>query len=795
MSTFLFLLLLAVSGTVTAVSLHEIKCDIRREESDNKKLKSIRALSRGAAVLLAFIAAAEAFGLIRPQVYKGAYVLLGGAAAFSMLVCTLNKKRRYHAAAALVKAVLIAAVLEATIFNIPTYRLWLGSYGQMDFTAEEFAKSGSAELRPVTNDITVTKSHVSTFTFDGMDEEIADVFVDIGFEKGTKSAILKIDSMDETNTVNYRDCVAEGILIKGKPHSHYTQLHLSGKVSSLKLTITPENDGTVYIKGISFNKQIPMSISWIRVFLIIFGMTFWHLLMHSKTMQKSYSKSKNVCRTAAIFITDLICLAVILTTFAKLDNYSIIDIMKCDSGDQMTQELVDAFESGSTSLLEKPSAELNVSFNPYSTDLLNSKGISYSWDHVYYEGNYYSYYGIAPVVLVFLPYHLITGYYFPESMAVMLFALIGIIGLTKLYMEFIKKLFPKAPAGHVIAGLIIIHITSGIWFSVGRPEFYEIALSAGFAVLTWAVYFFFSANIIGDKKISLPRTAIASTLFAIAVLSRPTLVLYCIAAAVLLLMALPKAASDGKADKKSKLFNAAGVRYLLCAMLPMVCIGLVQMWYNYDRFGNPFEFGIQYSLTINDFTRTQFHPRLSLVAIYNYFFNPPIFVPGAPGVKTDFQYLNNGGYFYSDDVCTGNTSGIFFIALPMFAYLFSGKALKLIRGRRNKLRKAVCVGLPCVIIPFVIVASVWESGYASRYMSDIAWQSLLGAFAVFFFLYGRISDPTKKKLANGFMWFAMMWALVVGGVQEFNQMFRYDYFYKDFPEMSFEIQRLFAFWT
>ena len=111
------------------------------------------------------------------------------------------------------------------------------------------------------------------------------------------------------------------------------------------------------------------------------------------------------------------------------------------------------------------------------------------------------------------------------------------------------------------------------------------------------------------------------------------------------------------------------------------------------------------------------------------------------------------------------------------------------------LRKAVYVGLPCVIIPFVIVASVWESGYASRYMSDIAWQSLLGAFAVFFFLYDRISDPTKKKLANGFMWFAMMWALVVGGVQEFNQMFRYDYFYKDFPEMSFEIQRLFAFWT
>ena len=131
-------------------------------------------------------------------------------------------------------------------------------------------------------------------------------------------------------------------------------------------------------------------------------------------------------------------------------------------------------------------------------------------------------------------------------------------------------------------------------------------------------------------------------------------------------MALPKAASDGKADKKSKLFNAAGVRYLLCAMLPMVCIGLVQMWYNYDRFGNPFEFGIQYSLTINDFTKTQFHPRLSWIAIYNYFFNPPRFSAEYPIISTEFQFMSAGGYFYADLNSTRNTSGTFFLALPMF---------------------------------------------------------------------------------------------------------------------------------
>ena len=46
--------------------------------------------------------------------------------------------------------------------------------------------------------------------------------------------------------------------------------------------------------------------------------------------------------------------------------------------------------------------------------------MNYSWDHVYFDGKYYSYYGIAPVVLLFLPYHKLTGYYFPDSLAVLL---------------------------------------------------------------------------------------------------------------------------------------------------------------------------------------------------------------------------------------------------------------------------------------------------------------------------------------------------------------------------------------
>ena len=791
MNTFLFLIMLAVSVAVTAVFLREMRYDLSGSEKPAKKKSAVRTAAHCTAILLVFIAAAEAIGIFSIPEYKGAFLLLGGMAGLSLLICMLNKKRRYNIAFTAVKTILMAAVLEVTLFNIPTYRLWFGDYGEMYLTADECKRSERVLYRANENDISVQGNHTAIFRFDDINEEVADVFIDVECTQNTKGALVSVDSMDVTNSCSYREgIIVDHLIAEDKPHSQYIQLHLSGAVSSLRISMIPLDNGAINVKGIGFNRQIPMSISWIRLFLIIFGVCLTKLVLCSATMEKSVSDSKKLMRTASVIITDIACIAAVLVTFVKLDNYSIIDIMKRTSGNQMTQELVEAFENGSTRILDEPTEELNSFPDPYTGDARDKANLKYKWDHVYYDGHYYSYYGIAPVVLLFLPYHALTGYYFPDSLAVLLFALIGIIGLTKLYTELLGKLFPKTPSGLAICGLIIIQTVSGIWFSIGRPEFYEIAMAAGFATLTWAVYFMLSADIIGTEKPKLARTAISSLLFAVAVLCRPTLVLYCITAALFMLMAIPRTKSrDKKASKDGT------VRYLLCAMLPMACIGLVQMWYNYDRFGNPFEFGIQYSLTINDFTRTQFHSRLSLIPIYNYFFNPPKFSMNYPIISTEFQNMGAGGFFYFDYPSTANTSGLFFLALPMFAYLLSFRALRRLDGRKKKLAAAVYVAVPCLLIPFGIVASVWESGYAVRYMADFAWQSLLGAFAIIFFLCSKTNDQTKKKITAGFMCFAVMWALIVGGVQEFNQAFRYDLYDRSFPEMAYEVQRMFAFWT
>ena len=796
MNTFLFVIMLAVSVGSSLCFLKEIRCELSGIKP-SKRLSDLISISRGAAVFVFFIAVSAAVKLIDFSAYSQGFILLGVSAAVSMLLCELNRKNKSVLFAKAVKTLTIAAVLEVTVFSLPTYRLFFGQYHEMEFTAEQCACGEGVEYRPDEKDIVVKGNKSAVFTFDGIDEPISNVYLELYYEYNSNGAAVSIDAMDETQTTVYRQAVGKGTTVRDKWHSQFIPLELSGDVSSLRLTVSPLTGGIIYLDSIIFNSQIPIDVSFVRVLLITGLSVFFYWVMKCRSSQKSFIKSEKLCRRAAVVITAAACIIAVIVTNMKLNGIEWSYLLTQKTGDQVSQELPEAFEHGSTHLLEAPTKDVVEFENIYDKAYREDNDINIKWDHVYYKGNYYSYYGIAPVILLFLPYHKLTGCCFPDQGAVLIFSLIGIIGLTMVFMEFMRKLFPKTPAGIAIAALVILQTASGIWYSIGRPMFYEAAMSAGFCFMTWAVYFMFSANIVGGGKISLPRTAVSSLLFAVAVLSRPTLVLYCICAAGFMLSALPRAAgfrrtSDGK--KKQCLFNSMGIRYLMCALIPMMCLGLVQMWYNYDRFSDPFEFGIQYSLTINDFTKAQFHPRLSLIALYNYLFNPPVFSASYPFVSTDFQFLDTNGFFYEDRVSTLNSSGLFFLAPPMFAYFITGKALKRIPDKKKKLQAAAYICIPCVIIPAAIIASVWESGYAVRYMVDFSWQSILGAYAIIFYIYSKISDQSKRSFIRGFICFSMVWTLIVSGTQSVNQSFRYGSSNMDHPEVAYETEQLYAFW-
>ena len=71
------------------------------------------------------------------------------------------------------------------------------------------------------------------------------------------------------------------------------------------------------------------------------------------------------------------------------------------------------FEKGKLYLNEEPPDTVKNMENPYDTllrdYLCNESGESYYVDYAYYNGKYYVYFGALPVLLLFLPYYIITG--------------------------------------------------------------------------------------------------------------------------------------------------------------------------------------------------------------------------------------------------------------------------------------------------------------------------------------------------------------------------------------------------
>ena len=89
---------------------------------------------------------------------------------------------------------------------------------------------------------------------------------------------------------------------------------------------------------------------------------------------------------------------------------------------------------------------LSAMENPYSYQERIDAGVEFYWDHAFYDNQYYMYFGVAPVFLIFMPYRLLTGsplttyhatQFFPALFICGIFALFAL--LCRLYLRKLRK--------------------------------------------------------------------------------------------------------------------------------------------------------------------------------------------------------------------------------------------------------------------------------------------------------------------------------------------------------------------
>lgn len=690
--------------------------------------------------------------------YSGLTAWCAGSGAVILFITAIRKKLPQKFGDILnffLRSLTVCLIAELFVFNFNSAHLFGGNYQVMELPAENASAVNFSNGKN-------SGTGYSSLEFKNINMPVGTITVEARSDKKSYAEI-NVDMSDDSNA-SYRNSAASAEVIQNNRRSETIPCNFSGNVHNLKFSFIAEEGETVTISRIVLNLPIFLDFSALRFLIMLTACMAVYMMTASPVFKKSFGENRVVNKICAYALTGVFILAALFLTnvYRYSDsNHSLKKDFSQESGNQMTQELVDAFEAGQVSLLREAEQPLLELENPYDWSRRLESGVDYAWDHLLYDGKYYSYYGIAPVITLFLPYHLITDHYFPSVWAVWLYGAVGILFLSKFYLAFISKFFPKIRSSLALAGLFMLQLVTGVWFCFSNPNFYEIAQTSGFACVAAGAFFLISSNVIGGGKIKNWRLALSAVFLSLGVLCRPTLAVYCVASLIFIYVGFRKKRS---CYTKSKSMIRHYLPYFLCSLLPFAVIGGAQMIYNYARFGSVFDFGIQYSLTINDFTAAQYHTHFVLIGFFNYLLAVPSFIPVFPFLDSSrVETFFPQGYYF---VATASAVGLIWKALPVLSYGYGIRAYRYTENK-NKRLYALMIFAVCIAAPFIIIFSIWESGYGTRYCVDFAWQILIGALAIAFIMYGRCSQTLKRHL-NRLMLLSAGICLVLSFGQVYN---------------------------
>ena len=294
------------------------------------------------------------------------------------------------------------------------------------------------------------------------------------------------------------------------------------------------------------------------------------------------------------------------------------------------EKMADAILAGHLYLDYEVDEKLLKMGNPYDPDARKELRVDYHFDHAFYKGKYYMYFGVAPVFLTFIPYKLITGHSLTTYHATQIYVGTFIIGVFALFYLICKLFYKNFKFYQYLISAAVFSLLC-IWYAVGAPALYCTAITAGLCLAIWSIYFFVKAvyDDVSENK-SILFAFLGSLFGALTFACRPPIGLINILVIPLLITYLKK----HKLNKK--LFGK-----LVLAALPYLIVAALLMLYNYARFENPFEFGQTYQLTIAD--QHNYGSIFKNIDLGNLFKNVIIYFLDVNRPLKNFPYINYGG--------------------------------------------------------------------------------------------------------------------------------------------------------
>lgn len=624
-----------------------------------------------------------------------------------------------------IKVLLLLLLAELFVFN---FRHWQ-SFGNEQIEAYQVQTGAGLILQEDGSYLLGEGDKYVEFT--GIDTELSTLYFDVEIVGGeTYQPVTLYLAARDTSHENYY-WIPDRQIWHAHEKSKYLTYHLYGDCKSLK--VTPAlSEGTLIRIYYELNPRIPLFFSVLRVLVLWLLVMFLYLLRPASGIYKVRFLEMKKGRSIAIvsfFLIHMLLAYFLVHVNPFFQEETVVN-------QQQYQSLAESLSVGEVKLSEEPAQFLKEMENPYDYDLRNQlateRGEGYLWDHAYFEGNYYVYFGVVPSALFYLPYYKLMGEHLHNLQAIFLSAGMFLAGIMGIICQIIKRWFKDTSAGvwYLLTELAVLG--SGFIYMCKRPDLYTVPILTGLGFGLLGVWCFLCSE--KEGRLTGWQLCLGSFMLALVAGCRPQL---------FLLVLIPMVFLGKYWTSLPYLKSKEGLRNAAAVAVPMATVAALLMAYNYVRFGSPFDFGANYNLTFNDMRYRGFHGDRLPLGIWAYLFAPLKWTLSFPFAEANYfssQYL---GVTISE----ATYGGLF--AVNLFAWM--GPLLIAVRKHVKRGLPYILVCL-CMGIGLVILCVDTEmSGILMRYFNDFQIFFLLAAVLSWLLIEERVRNKTLKQYLHVFL--------------------------------------------
>lgn len=681
-----------------------------------------------------------------------------------------------HAAIRVGIILVLALLLEVFLFNMNFFIS--STYEPVNLTnqsglapadSSEVEEGSFAQNQPVR--LTATSN---VLEFHDLNKEIHNIHLDFDNTQAAQNLTVQIsftDSAHETyfNTTEYTFGVPEVDVSTFSEDSQYLYLQSSGLIQDLRIEIVNE-DATypIVLNALVINDPQPFAFNGLRFFVAFIVLLFVYVFRPKSSIYrckiKEHPRFSRACIVAAtafevfiltaylLFGSNQVGIATAFYNSGSWNGHSIVNTYEVGGENaQQYAELAKAMAHGQLYLEEEPPQWLQDMENPYDKgardELQKQTGEAYLFDVAYYEGHYYVYFGVLPVLLFYLPFYLLTGSSFPTAIGVLIACIAFILGITALMDRFARYHFKRVSLGLFLLLQIPLVGCSGMLYLAKFPTFYSLPIALALAFTVWGLYFWLHGR---SSQKAWGWYLAGSLCMALVVACRPQFVVFS-------LLAFPLFWRKFITEKH--LFTPKGAREFACLLAPYAIVAAGIMLYNRARFGSFFDFGANYNLTVNDMTQRGTNPGRFLPALFAYFLQTPTTTGVFPWIQpTTFDTT------YLGQTIKEVTFGGILVCLPILWILAFAKPILKYRFKVRSTNTIAGVVITMLISGVVVAClDAQMAGILQRYTADYSTLFLMPAVLLAFVANDALSAHAKTD--EGKLFFEKSHALYLRGIQ------------------------------